>query len=126
MSDAEAFDAGNQAAVDNAAKAAARQAREDRETIAVWMNHPHGRDLLYRIIYETCHLGTGEFLAFDAQGRSDTHRTYVHIGERNIGALLDSMLRDHPDLYTKMLKEQQAKAELRASRIATQNEAANG
>lgn len=116
-----AYDASDQASVDNQAKEAARRAAEDAETFRVWLTHPKGRDLLYRIVYERCHLGETFFAADDA-GRSDTHRTYLHLGERNVGAWLDAQLRAHPELYVKMLQEQQIDNELRASRLKKQNE----
>lgn len=115
------YDAGDQATVDNQAKEAARRDAEDAETFRVWMNHPKGRDLLFRIVYERCHMGE-TFVANDDQGRSDTHRTYLHLGERNIGAWLDTQLRLHPELYVEMLKEQQTENELRLSRLKKQNE----
>lgn len=114
-------DAADQTATDNAAKEAARREAEDHETFRIWMSHPKGRDLLWRIMFETCHMAE-TFAAFDDQGRSDTHRTYLHLGERNIGAWLDDRLRRHPELYTKMLTEQQTEREAREARIRKQNE----
>lgn len=115
------YDAGDQAAVDNLAKEAARREAEDNETVRKWMSHPKGRDLLWRICNETCHLGE-TFTAVDDHNRSDTHRTYLHLGERNIGAWLDARLRCHPELYVKMLQEQQIERELRNTRLLKQNE----
>jgi hypothetical protein len=116
-----AYDAGDQAAVDNQAKEAARRDADDLETFRIWLSHPHGRDLLYRIIYERCHLGE-TFFAADEAGRSDTHRTYLHLGERNIGAWLDTQLRRYPELYVKMLQERQIDEEMRDSRLKKQAE----
>ena len=119
MTDA-SYDASNQATVDNMAKDASRRDKEDSETIRVWMNHPKGRDLLYRIVYGVCHLGD-TFTAADDVGRSDTHRTYLHLGERNIGAWFDERMRRHPELYMEMLREQEIEREARAARLAKQN-----
>jgi hypothetical protein len=114
-------DIGDQTTVDNASKEAARRDAEDLETIKVWMSHPKGRDLLFRIIFERCHIGE-TFTAVDDHGRSDPLRTYLDLGERNIGAWLDSELRRHPDLYMRMLSEQRTDRELREGRIRKQNE----
>lgn len=114
-------DIAEEVSVDNAAREAARRDAEDNETIRRWMGHPKGRDLLFRFVFETCHMGR-TFMAYDETGRSDTHRTYLDLGERNIGAWLDERLRRHPELYMKMLSEQQIDAEARLSRIRKANE----
>jgi len=114
-------DIGDQTTIDNASKEATRRDAEDLETFRIWMSHPKGRDLLFRIIFERCHLGA-TFTAYDNTGRTDTHRTYLDLGERNIGAFLDEQLRRHPELYMKMLSEQQTEREARESRIRKQNE----
>lgn len=114
-------DIAEQAAVDNAAKEAARREKEDDETIQIWMSHPKGRDLLFRFTNNVCHMGE-TFTASDDVGRTDTHRTFLHLGERNIGAWFDERMRRHPKLYMQMLTEQQAERELRESRIRKQNE----
>jgi hypothetical protein len=119
------YDAGDEAAINAAGREAARREAEDANTFRVWMNHPHGRDLLFRIVNERCHLAE-TFLAMDDHGRSDTHRTYAHIGERNIGAWLDEQMRRHPDLYMKMLQEQQIEREARNMRLLKQNENKDG
>lgn len=117
-------DISEQAAVDNAAKEAARRDAEDAETFRIWMSHPKGRDLLYRIMFERCHMGE-TFTAMDDHGRSDPLRTYLDLGERNIGAWLDAQCRRHPKLYMDMLTEQQTEREVRADRIRKQNEKGN-
>jgi hypothetical protein len=93
-----------------------RRDATDRETVRVWMGHPNGRSLLYRFVYETCCLGE-IYTALDNEGRSDTHRTYLAMGMRNAGAWLDGRMREHAELYMKMLDEQRIEAELRASRL---------
>ena len=93
-----------------------RREAEDRETVKVWMNHPKGRALLYRFIYEVCHVNE-MFAAYDNDGRSDTHRTYLHLGERNAGNWLLMRMQEHPDLYGKMLEERRIDDELRQTRI---------
>ena len=115
------YDSSDPVAVDNAAKEAARRERQDHETLRIWMNHENGRDLLYRFVFEHCHLGE-TFTALDDQGRSDTHRTYLHLGERNIGAWLDTQMRSHPELYMKMLQEAAIGEQLRNTRLIKQNE----
>jgi hypothetical protein len=115
------YDASDPVAVDNAAKEKARRERQDDETVRVWMNHPNSRDLLYRLVFEACHMGE-TFVATDDQGRSDTHRTYLHLGERNIGALIDGMMRKHPELYMKMLEEAEVERQLCNARLLKQNE----
>ena len=122
MSDQGIYDAGDEAAVNAAGRDAARREAQDGSTFRYWMGHPHGRDLLFRIVNETCHMGE-TFIALDDHNRSDTHRTYLHLGERNIGAWLDQNLRRHPDLYMKMLQEQQIEREARNNRLLKQNEA---
>lgn len=122
MADDEVFDAGDLNQVNAAQHEAARRERDDTETFRIWMSHPHGRDLLYRIAYDTCHLGE-TFYAVDNEGRSDTHKTYLHIGERNIGAWLDERMRRHPELYMRMLQEAEIEREARLSRVRKQNEA---
>jgi hypothetical protein len=117
-------DISEQASVDKAAKDAAARELADNETFRIWMSHPNGRDLLYRIMFETCHMGQ-TFTAVDDQGRSDPLRTYLDLGERNIGAWLDGQLRKHPKLYMDMLTEQQTEREVRTDRIRKQNEKAN-
>jgi hypothetical protein len=119
------YDAADQATVDNQAKEAARREAEDNETVRIWMSHAKGRDFLYRIVYDTCHLGQ-TFVASDDRGRSDPLRTYLHLGERNIGAWLDERMRRHPKLYTDMLTEQQIERESRAARIQKQNAKKDG
>ena len=114
-------DISDQTTVDNAAKEAARRDADDAETFKIWLNHPKGRDLLFRIVYERCHLSE-TFTAVDNEGRSDPLRTYLDLGERNIGAWLDEQLRRHPELYMKMLSEQRTEREARESRIRKQNE----
>jgi hypothetical protein len=115
------YDASDEVAVNNAAKEKARRDRQDEETVRVWMNHPNSRDLLYRLVYESCHMGE-TFVATDEQGRSDTHRTYLHLGERNIGALIDGWMRRHPELYMRMLDEADTERQLRNARLLKQNE----
>jgi hypothetical protein len=117
-------DLGDQAAVDNAAKDAARIERDREESFRHWMSHDKGRALLGFIVDELCHLGE-TFAAVDDQGRSDTHRTYLHLGERNIGAWFDAQMRKHPKLYMQMLTEQQVDRELRLDRIREQNKKDN-
>ena len=117
-------DIGDRAAVDNVAKQAAARERQDDETIRIWMSHPHGRDLLFRFVDVICHMGE-TFTASDDVGRTDTHRTFLHLGERNIGAWMDRQMRKHPKLYMDMLTEQQVERELRESRIRKQNEKGN-
>ena len=48
-------DLADAATVDNAARDAKRRDAEDDETIRRWMSHPKGRDLMYRIVFDTCH-----------------------------------------------------------------------
>jgi len=67
------YDASDPVAVDNAGKEAARREAEDLETIRVWMSHPKGRDLLFSVIQERCHLAE-TFIATDEAGRSDMHQ----------------------------------------------------
>jgi hypothetical protein len=114
-------DIADQAAVDNAAKEAARREADDNETIRRWMSHPKSRDFLFRFVFDVCHYGR-TFTAYDDHGRSDTHRTYLDLGERNIGAWLDERMRRHPGLYMQMLSEAQLEQEVRESRIRKQNE----
>lgn len=113
-------DIANQADVDNAAKEATRREREDDETFRIWMSHPKGRDLLFRFVNITCHMGE-TFVGADDSGRTDTHRTFLNLGERNIGAWLDEKMRRHPKLYMDMLTEQQIEREARLDRIRQQN-----
>jgi hypothetical protein len=115
------YDSSDPVAVDNAAKEKVRRDRQDDETIRVWMSHPNGRELLFRYIFEICHMGVS-YLATDDTGRSDTHRTYCDLGERNMGAYLDERLRRHPELYMKMLQEAETDRDLRNSRLLKQNE----
>lgn len=121
MPDQGIYDAGDEAAINAAGREAARREAEDHNTFRFWMNHPHGRDLLFRIVNVRCHLGE-TFLALDDGGRSDTHRTFLHIGERNIGAWFDEQMRKHPDLYMKMLQEQSIEREAHDVRLRKQNE----
>lgn len=126
MPDEGHYDAGDQSAVDNAGKEAARRDAEDKETFRVWMSHPKGRDLLYRIVYDVCHLGGDTLMALDDHGRSDPLRTYLSLGERNVGAWLDDKMRAHPELYMKALQEQQVEREARNQRLLKQNERKDG
>lgn len=114
-------DIAEQADVDNAAKEAARRDREDDETIRVWMSHPRGRDLLFRFCNVICHMGE-TYTASDDHGRTDTHRTFLHLGERNIGAWMDEKMRRHPKLYMDMLNEQAIERQLRDDRIRKANQ----
>lgn len=115
------YDSTDQSAIDAQRRESARRDAEDDETIRNWMNHSKGRDLLFRLVFETCHLGE-TFTAIDERGRSDTHRTYLHLGERNIGAWIDLRMRKHAALYMKMLDEQRIENELRNARLLKQNE----
>ena len=115
------YDSTDQSAIDAQRREAARRDAEDDETIRVWMNHSKGRDLLWRIVRDVCHLGE-TFTAIDERGRSDTHRTYLHLGERNIGAWFDARMMKHPELYMKMLDEQRIENELHNARLLKQNE----
>jgi hypothetical protein len=124
MSDT-AYDAGDQATVDNTAKEAARRDADDLETLRVWMDHPKGRDLLFRIIHQWCHLGEF-FLAADDHGRTDEFRTALHLGERNIGARIDGKIREHTELYVKMLREQQLNEQVRKDRLAKREKEKKG
>jgi hypothetical protein len=114
-------DIAEQADVDNAAKEAARREREDDETIRVWMSHPKGRDLLFRFTNQVCHMAE-TFVAADDAGHTDTHRTFLNLGERNIGAWMDERLRRHPRLYMDMLNEQAIEREARFDRIRKAND----
>ena len=115
------YDSSDPVAFDNAAKEKARREAQDDATMRVWMNHPNGRELLYRLVFDYCHIGEPLYEAKDDTGRSDTHRTYLHLGERNIGALLDEKMRRHPELYMKMLEEEEVARQLRNSRLLKQN-----
>lgn len=114
-------DIAEQADVDNAAKEAASRERADDESMRFWMSHPKGRDLLFRIVNVICHMGE-TFVAADDTGRTDTHRTFAQLGERNIGAWLDARMQRHPKLYMDMLTEQQIERQGRLDRIRKQNE----
>lgn len=115
------YDSSDPVAVDNAAKEQARRERQFDNTVGAWMKHPGSREFLFYLIFEACHMGE-TYVATDDQGRSDTHRTYLHLGERNIGALIDERLRRHPELYMKMLQEAETERELRNTRLLKQNE----
>lgn len=114
------YDAGDPVQISDAARELQRRDAEDNETIRVWMNHPKGRDLLYRIVFDVCHTARTRY-EVDVNGQSDTHRTYLDLGERNIGAWFDERLKRHPDLYMAMLKEQEIERDARQSRIAKRN-----
>lgn len=115
------YDSTDPAAIDAAASDSARRDHDDDETIRVWMNHPKGRDLLFRLTFEVCHWKT-TFVAVDDVGQSDTHRTYLDLGERNIGAWIDDRLRRHPELYMLMLQEQEIDRQARNKRLLKENE----
>lgn len=115
------YDSTDPAAIEAARRAAGRREKDDDETIKVWMNHPNGRDLLYRITFAVCHLGD-LFTASDEQGRTDTHRTFLHLGERNIGAWFDERMKRHPKLYMEMLAEQEVLRQARDIQLRKQNE----
>jgi hypothetical protein len=112
------YDAGDQTAVDNAAKETARREAQDHESIRIWMSHPHGRDLIWRFL-ETCHMQD------DCRG-SDTHDTYFNLGERNVGNWWLSKVLRHPKLYMEMVEEQNRDRELRNTRLLKQNERKDG
>lgn len=114
-------DIADHANVDNAAKEAVRRDKEDDETMRLWMSHPKGRDFLFRLTSEICHMGE-TYVAADDQGRTDTHRTFLNLGERNIGAWLDERMRRHPKLYMDMLTEQTLERDVSASRIRKAND----
>lgn len=62
------------------------------------MATPQGRRLMYRIVYEVCHI---EALSYS--GTSDTN---VREGERNVGLTIKNELMDqHPDMYLQMILE---------------------
>lgn len=116
------YDAGDEAALDAARREAAARERQDDETVRVWMNHPHGRDLLYRFVHDICHHGEAETYATDNEGRVDTHKTFVTIGERNAGNWLHDRMKRQPELYVKMLSEQETARQVRNDRLCKQNE----
>lgn len=115
------YDAGDQEAINQQKREAGSRDREDDETIRVWMNHPKGRDLLYRIVYEVCGFGVARTFS-DTLGRTDTHAMYLHIGGQNIGAWFEERLRRHPALYTEMLTEQEIARASRDAQLKKQNE----
>jgi hypothetical protein len=108
------YDAGDQAAVDNQAKEAKRREADDTETVRIWMSHPNGRDLLYRTL-EECHI-------FDECRGRDALETYFNLGERNIGNRLLQRMQRHPELYMKMMAEQEIERQGRAARLKKQEE----
>jgi hypothetical protein len=120
MPDAQ-YDAGDPNAIAEAAREVKRREAEERETIGVWMNHPNGRDLLWRIVFEVCHHAR-TYLAADQLGHSDTHRTFLDLGERNIGCWLDDRMRRHAGLYRLMLDEQEMYRDTRNAKLAKQAE----
>jgi hypothetical protein len=95
--------------------------REDDETMRIWMGHPKGRDFLYRFVFEVAKAQT-EFVAANADGSTDVHRTFVSIGERNMGGWWLSRMQRHPKLYMDMLTEQETERQLRDARLRKQNE----
>lgn len=115
MADLGQYDASDPVAIDNAGKEAARREAEDRETIRVWMSHPKGRDLLYRMM-EACDIFGSPFVA----GEPDT--TAYRCGAQNMGKqLLLIPCQYHADLYMKMMNEQQIEREGRNVRLLKQN-----
>jgi hypothetical protein len=108
------YDAGDQAAVDNQAKEAARRERQDDETVKAWLSHPNGRDLIFRMLESANIFG-------DCRGE-DTHATYWMLGARNMGLQLLMRVQKHSALYVRMMDEQQAERELRNTRLLKQNE----
>lgn len=116
MPDDVAYDANDPRFEEAERKEQGRRDLDDRETLKVWMNHPNGRSLLYRFVFDVCHVNE-LFTAVDHQGRSDTHRTYLNLGERNAGAWLLSRMQEHPELYMRMLEEQRVERELKQTRL---------
>ena len=111
------YDASDPIAVDNAAKEAARRDAEDRETFRIWMSHPNGRDLLYRMM-DACDIFGSAFVS----GESDT--TAFRLGRQDVGKMLLLVpCQNHPDLYMKMMNEQRIDREARNTRLVRQNEA---
>lgn len=108
------YDASDPVAVDNAGKEAARRDAEDRETFRVWMSHPKGRDLLYRMM-EACDI-------FGSSYRVDPYETAYRCGLRDMGQTYLRHVQNHPDLYMKMMNEQQIERDARNVRLMKQNE----
>ena len=100
----ETYDAANPAAEDNARRDAARHAREDADTLRLLMQRKQGRAWLYRKL-EACHIYASTF----APGQADV--TAFQLGEENVGKrIMLEAIDASPDLYMKMLKEQQDEA----------------
>lgn len=97
----EPYAADDPAAENNAKRDAARQAREDADVLRTIMHSKTGRAWLYRSL-ERCHI-YGETFAGE-----QTHLSAFRQGEVNIGKrLMLDMQEASPDLYMKMIKEQQ-------------------
>lgn len=115
------YDAGDPIAVESQRRQAEVRERDDDETVRIWMGHPKGRDFLFRFVFETAKAGA-EYVAANLDGSTDVYRTFVSIGERNMGAWWHDRMRRHPELYMKMLQEQELERQLRDARLKKQNE----
>lgn len=128
LDDKAVYDAADPEAIASAERQKQVRETDDNETVRIWMNHPKGRDLLYRFVFEVAKTEQ-EFVAVDLEGRTDKYKTFVSIGERNMGKWWHDAIRRHPDLYAKMLQEQEFERVVRASRLrnqAEQQEASDG
>ncbi len=119
--DSGVYDASDPNAIEAQRRQAEVRERDDDETIRIWMAHPKGRDFLYRFVFEVAKAQT-EFVAQDHNGRTDELRTFVSIGERNMGGWWLAKMQRHPKLYMDMLQEQETERELRNARLKKQNE----
>jgi hypothetical protein len=115
------YDANDPEAIEAQRRQAEVRERDDDETIRIWMNHAKGRDFLYRFVFETAKTQT-EFIAANVDGSTDVHRTFASMGERNMGGWWLARMQRHPELYMKMLQEQETERQLRDTRLRKQNE----
>ena len=115
------YDANDPEAIEAQRRQAEIRERDDDETIRIWMNHAKGRDFLYRFVFEVAKAQT-EFIAANPDGSTDVHRTFVSMGERNMGGWWLAKMQRHPKLYMDMLTEQEIERQLRNTRLQKQNE----
>lgn len=97
------FDASDPVAENNAKRDQERIARQDRETLRVWLSHKNGRSLLFRKL-QACHIFATSYVPGGEDGRRATD---FALGEENVGKqIMYELIDAAPDLYMKMIAEQ--------------------
>jgi|SRR5579884_799913 len=100
-----AYDPNDPKQVRERRKNAKLREKRRQEFLARMLVDPGGRDWLYGVLNELCHVWDPRF-GVAPSGHEQQSATFFHLGQREVGLqILRTLLRDHPNLTATMISE---------------------